>query len=209
MIMATMAFPGGNDRIEWDHAFKCLVARPLHERLRLERNPSPYLGGRLDNYLAAKTEEEAWKACRRIWKILEDRWEVGVVAAPWIFEMLNNSEVQLGPMSDSALKDRVSLEFKRDPDMWIRRIWRPAKPAFHLFAAYEAIARNLPDELKDPFNPASLKARAPDGIVTQHVARLAMILQDKLTGDPSYRFKREDLAWLDWRESGASFATNR
>src|SRR5438270_11649237 len=86
MIMATMAFPGSNHRAKWDHAFKCLVARPLHERLRLERDASPYLDGRLDSYLAAKTEEEAWKACRRIWSILEDRWEVGVVAAPWIFE---------------------------------------------------------------------------------------------------------------------------
>ena len=207
MIMALMAYPDRADETKREDAFKSLVARPLQEQSRLERDDRPYLNERLNTYIAAKTEEEALKSCRRVTKILRARSEVGIVAAPWISEMWKGSEPQLGPMTETALKDGVNARLAKDPDMWIRRIWRPAKPAFHLFAAYEAISQQLPNELKDPFNPESLKVRAPDGILTPYVARLAMAFQRKLTSDRRYRFDREDLFWLDWRD--ADSATNR
>ena len=208
MIMALMAFPGEKDEAKREDAFNALVARSLYESNRLERDTTPFLNPRLNAYLRLKSESDSSTVSRRVGKILGARSEVARIAAPWILELWTDNYPDLPAMAEPILKDRVNNLLGRDPDMWIRRKWRPAKPAFHLFAAYFVAALILPAEAKDPFNSESAEVRAPDSPLTPVVGRLAMSFQEKLVRDRRFKFRREDLVWLDWQEA-AEFATNR
>lgn len=200
-----MAFPGPKEESEREQAFRSLVARALYEETRLERDAAPFLNPRLNRYLEMP-ESHASKICRKVRKVLDARSEVGRIAAPWILELWTGDYPDLPAMGEAILKERVSNLLGRDADMWIRRAWRPARPAFHLFAAYFVAALILPPELMDPFNPVSLAARAPDNDLTAVIARLAVSFQEKLVADPRFRFKRQDLVWLEWLDDSA---TNR
>lgn len=199
MIMAVMAFPGVREEGRRRDAFEALVARPLYERIRISRDGQPFAEPRLNAYLALKSEEAASQLCRKIWKKLARRDEVGRIAAPWILELWNGDNPDLPPMTNNLLMDRVSNILNRSPEMWLKRVWNPARPAFHFFAAYFVAALILPPELKDPFNPLSGPVRAPDNEITKVIAKLVMSFQEKLAIDPRFGFERDELVWLDWK----------
>ena len=198
-MMAAMAYPARDEEANRHEAFGALVARTLHEQIRLTRDERPFQNPRLNRYLELKSEGEASQISRRVSKILARRSEVGEVAAPWIFYLVGK-EPNVGALTEAALEDRVATRLSdRDPENWVRRTWRPAKPVFHLIAAYQLVAYLSPTGAKDPFNPDSAPFRAPDGELTPIVAKAAMALQEKLVSDERFAFAKGDLLWLDWK----------
>ena len=199
MIMAVMAFPGVGEEDRRRDAFEALVARPLHEQIRLSRDRRPFANSRLNTYLVLKSGGAAAQLCRKISKILVKRDEVGRVATPWILELWKGDNHSLPPLTNNLLMDQVSDILNRSPEMWLKRVWIPARPAFHFFAAYSVAALILPSELKDPFNPVSAPVRAPDTEITKVIAKLAMSFQEKLAIDSRFGFERDELVWLEWK----------
>lgn len=200
MITALMAYPGRREENERRDAYEALVARALYEHIRLTRDGTPFQNPRLNRYLELKSDREASLISRRVSKILGRRSEIGGIAAPWILR-LSGTVPDVPALTDTVLEDRVALLLPgRDPEMWVKRTWRPSKPAFHLFAAYYLAALLLPAEAKDPFNPISSEFRAPDGHLTPIVAKTAMDLQQKLVSDTRFPFQIADLVWLEWND---------
>jgi hypothetical protein len=196
MIMAVMAYPGRNEDAERMHAFEALVARPLYEYRRQTRDSQRFADPRWEAFLELKTEDDAWLISRRISKLLSARSEVGDIAKPWIVDLWKGSNLDLPALTDAVLMDRVSALLKRSPENWLRRTWRPAKPAFHLYAAYQVAHLVLPPEAQDPFNPQSGPTRAPDTKLTRDIINVAMDFQFKLVADPRFPFRESDLIWI-------------
>lgn len=232
MIVASMAFSGASQQEARQDAYKALCASNLYETQRLDGDARAFLNPRLNAYLEIHTSKDASRLSKKVKRILGKRSEIGNVADPWIEALVGKKVSEtLAPLTEAALMDRfdqLSVEAikskakavaeladkpgsvvvkNRDAEMWVRRVWRPAIPAFHLFAAYHAFASSLPPEYIDPFNKRSAPWRAPDGFTTPIVAELAMRIQERLCEDPIYRFNREDLIWLDW--TNGDIATNR
>ena len=197
LVMAVMAFPGRGEEEQRMHAFEALVARPIHEFRRTMRDNTAFADPRWEAFLELKSEPEAVLLCRKIWKIVSARSEVGEIAEPWIQELSAGTTPILPSLTDSVLKDRVSERTKRSPENWLRRTWRPAKPAFHLYAAYQIAHRELPPHLQDPFDPRSKDTRAPNTDLTRNIIKTAMDLQTKLIADPRLPFGEADLILLD------------
>lgn len=201
MLLAAMAYPGKDQELERMHAFEALVARSLYERRRLDQDERDFANGRLNQYRELKGEHEASLLTRKIMRLLSRRSEIGSVADPWARELLLGNAPDLPAMSESALADRFALKWpERDAEMWIRRVWRPAKPVFHLYAAYHLVALATPHEMKDPFDARSEKSRAPDGPTTSLVAQAAMIIQERMCSDERFPFETDQIIWLDWIE---------
>ena len=199
MLMAAMAFSGAHEEAKRRNAFDALVARPLYEQMRLTRDERPFADPRMNAYLERISEPEASQLCRKVGKILGKRSEVGRMAAPWILELWMTNNPDLPRMTNNLLMDRVSNILGRSPEMWLKRVWLPARPVFHLFAAYFIAALILPAEVKDPFNPLSGPVRAPDTEITNVIAKLAMTFQERLIDDARYGFASSEIIWLDWR----------
>ena len=197
MIMAVMAYPGRNEEAERMHAFEALVARPLYEYRRQTGDNGRFTGPRWEAFLELKTEDDAWLVSRKVSKLLSARSEVGDVAEPWIVELWKGSNPDLPALTDAVLMDRVSALLKRSPENWLRRTWRRAKPAFHLFAAYQVAHLVLPPELQNPFDPQSAPTRAPDTELTRAIINVAMKFQVKLVADLRFPFRKDDLIWIE------------
>lgn len=226
MLLAAMAFSGPSQLEERRQAYDALCASNLYEAQRLDGDASAFLNPRLNSYLEVQTSKEAIRMSKKVKRILGRRSEIGNVAEPWIGALVGNGVSEpLAPLTEAALIqrfDQLSVEAikqkaaavaeladkpgpvvvkERDAQMWVRRVWRPAIPAFPLFAAYHTVANRLEPEYIDPFDNRSAPWRAPDGLTTPIVAKLAMRIQERLCEDPIYRFKSEDLIWLDWTDA--------
>ena len=201
MLLAAMAYPGKKQESERMHAFESLVARALSERQRLDQDERDFANFRLNRYRELKSEHEASLLTRKVRRLLTRRSEIGDMAEPWARELLLGDAPELSIMSEPALADRFALRWpERDAEMWIRRVWRPAKPVFHLFAAYHLVALAMPDEMKNPFDTRSEGSRAPDGPTTSLVAQAAMIIQERMCSDERFPFQKDQVIWLEWIE---------
>lgn len=210
MLLAVMAFPATSQVAERQKAFEALCARGLYEAHRLDADQRPFLNLRLNSYLELQTDKEANRLSKKVKRILNQRSQIAFVAEPWIDRLSDKTgSIRTQPLTDAVLKERLYgfLPEGASAEMWVRRVWRPARPVFPLFAAYHKYASHLGAEYLDPFNNRSQTTRAPDGPTGPTVAKLAMRFQERLCAHRVYRFRREELIWLDWTD--AAVAVNR